>query len=132
MNLMNRFYSLLVLLLVGSASLQAQNDPFGNVDIYKYAGSMIMAIQVEDNDEVVLDAVVAAYIGDELRGKGTVGAGTRTNIAFLTIHGDYEAHPQYLLFKVYAHGKVFTYKPNPAINFEEYYEEKFALQTRRL
>ena len=68
-----RIYSMLVLLLVGSASLIAQDttDPFPDVDPHKYDNSMIIRGQVRQNGVALgSDAVVAVYCGDEIRGKG--------------------------------------------------------------
>lgn len=71
MRIANRFFSLLALLLVGSASLKAQTgDQFGDVDTYKYQGTMTITAQVKQNGNVVTDAVVAVYLlHDELEAK---------------------------------------------------------------
>ena len=118
MKLTNRIYSLLVLLLVGSTSLWAQdNDPFGNVNEHKYQGSMTITAQVQQNGNVITDAIVAVYCKDELRGKKRVGAGTNPNLAYLTVYGEYTGYDDYLLFKVYTNGQTFICNPNPAITF---------------
>ena len=120
MKLMNRFYSLLALLLVGSASLQAQSDPFpdNNTVEYKYQGSMTGVSQVVMNGAIVTDAVVAVYCEDDFRGKNRIGEDPdNPNLVFLYIHGDYTANKQYLHFKVFTQGKVFTCNPDPAIIF---------------
>ena len=120
MKLMNRFYSLLALLLVGSASLQAQSDPFpdNNTVEYKYQGSMTGVSQVVMNGAVVTDAVVAVYCEDDFRGKNRIGEDPdNPNLVFLYIHGDNTANKQYLHFKVFTQGKVFTCNPDPAIIF---------------
>ena len=117
MKLMNRFYSLLALLLVGSASLQAQSDPFPDISTvaYKYQGTMTCTSQVVMNGEIVTDAVVAAYCGDDFRGKNSTGKDPdHPNHVFLTIYGDYTIEKQYIHFKVYMQGKIFTYNPDPA------------------
>ena len=114
---MNRFYSLLALLLVGSASLQAQSDPFPDhtIPAYKYQGSMQCTSQVVMNGEIVTDAVVAAYCGDDFRGKNSTGEDpSHPNHVYLTIYGDYTIEKQYIHFKVYMQGKIFTCNPDPA------------------
>ena len=120
MKLMDRFYSLLALLLVGSASLQAQSDPFpdNNTVEYKYQGSMTCTSQIVMNGAILTDAVVAVYCEDDLRGKNRIGEDPdNPNLVFLYIHGDYTANKQYLHFKVFTQGKVFTCNPDPAIIF---------------
>ena len=120
MKLMNRFYSLLALLLVGSASLQAQSDPFpdNNTVEYKYQGSMTCTSQIVMNGAILTDAVVAVYCEDDFRGKNRIGEDPdNPNLVFLYIHGDYTANKQYLHFKVFTQGKVFTCNPDPAIIF---------------
>ena len=120
MKLMNRFYSLLALLLVGSASLQAQSDPFpdNNTVEYKYQGSMTCTSQIVMNGAILTDAVVAVYCEDDLRGKNRIGEDPdNPNLVFLYIHGDNTANKQYLHFKVFTQGKVFTCNPDPAIIF---------------
>ena len=120
MKLMNKFYSLLALLLVGSASLQAQDtDPFPDVNFRLYSWNITITAQVVQNNQVVTDALVAVYCGDEIRGKGSVGAGTRPDFVFLTVYGDYQGEYQYMHFKVYTEGKIFTYNPNPPIDWED-------------
>ena len=114
---MKRVYGLLVLLLGGSASLQAQDDPFGNVDTHKYQGNMTITAQVIQNGSELTDAVVAVYCDGELREKGSVGNGTNPKRVYLTVHGEYTGHDDYLYFKVYTGGKTFTYDPDPAITF---------------
>ena len=121
MRITDRFFGLLALLLVGSASLKAQTgDPFGDVDTYKYQGTMTITAQVKQNGNVVTDAVVAVYQEDELRGKKRVGDGTHPELAFLTVYGDYTGSPQYLRFKVYTNGMTFECNPNPSITYEFY------------
>ena len=117
MKLMNRFYSLLALLLVGSASLQAQSDPFPDraTPARKYQGSMTCTSQVVMNGEIVTDAVVAAYCGDDFRGKNSTGKDPgHPNHVCLTIYGDHTITKQNIHFKVYMQGKIFTFNPDPA------------------
>ena len=117
MTLVNRFYSLLALLLAGSAGLQAQSDPFPDrtIPARKYQGSMTCTSQVVMNGEIVTDAVVAAYCGDDFRGKNFAGEDPgHPSHVYLTIYGDYTSYKQYLHFKVFTQGKVFTCNPDPA------------------
>ena len=124
MKLMNRFYSLLALLLVGSASLQAQDtDPFPDFNFRLYSSNVVLTAQVKQNNEVVTDALVAVFCGNEIRGKKRVGEGTDPNVLYMMVYGDYQAEYQYLHFKVYTGGKIFTYNPNPAIDWEDYYNK---------
>ena len=119
-----RIYSMLVLLFVGSASLMAQDDdPFGDFDYHKWAGSMTMAAQVRQNGVTITDGIVTAFVDDEMRAKKFIGAGTNPDIAFLTIHGDYNNEHQYLQFKVYTNGHLYTFDPTPAIDFEDYWKK---------
>ena len=116
-----RVFSLLALLALGGAGIQAQDDPFGEVNIHKYYGSMTITSQVMMSGNVVTDAVVAVYCENELREKKSVGYGTNPNLVFLTVHGDYTGSYQYLYFKVFTDGHIFTYHPDPAIDFDVYY-----------
>ncbi len=54
---------LLALLVLGSANLMAQSNPFPDKSIpaFKYQGSMTITAQVVKNGEVVTDADVAVY-----------------------------------------------------------------------
>ena len=118
MKLMNRFYSLLVLLLVGSASLQAQGgDPFGDFNPRDYKNNMTINAQVQQNGAVVTNALIAVYCENELRGKANVGNGTDPQLAYLSVYGNSTGSDQYLYFKVYTGGVTFTCNPDPAIVF---------------
>lgn len=113
-----KIVSLLALLFMGGASLMAQDtDPFPDVKIGKYQGSMTITAQVRQNGEIVTDAVVAVFCESELRGKGSVGNGTNPDLAFLTVYGDNTTYDQYLYFKVYTDGHIFTCNPNPAMKY---------------
>ena len=92
-------------------------DPFGDVNIYKYQGNMTITAQVQQNGNVVTDAIVAVYCEDELRGKERVGSGTNPNLSYLTVFGEYTGHYDYLHFKVYTNGMTYTVTPSPAIPF---------------
>ena len=121
MKLINRFYSLLALLFVGSASLQAQSDPFPELNFRLYQLNISLTAQVIQYGNVVEDALVAAFCGDEIRGKKNVGDGTQPDILYMPVYGDYKGEYQYLHFKVYTGGKVFTYHPEPALDWEDCY-----------
>ena len=118
MKLMDRFYSLLALLLVGSASLQAQGgDPFGDFNPRDYQNYMTINAQVQQNGAVVTNALIAVYCENELRGKANVGDGTDPQLAYLSVYGNSTGSDQYLYFKVYTGGVTFTCNPDPAIVF---------------
>ena len=117
MKLSFKIYSLLALLLVGSASLLAQDDPFPEVKFRLYQGNMTITAQVVQNGQVVTDAIVAVYCGETIRGKNTVGSGTNPQLVYLTVYGNTTIEEQQLYFKVYTGGIVFTYTPSPVIIF---------------
>ena len=114
----NHFYGLLALLFVGSASAWAEgDDPFGNLNPRLYQGNMTITGQVVQNGVIVTDALVAAYCEDVLRGKEAVGTGTPTDRVFLSVFGNNTGYRQYLYFKVYTGGHIYTYHPDPAIEW---------------
>ena len=125
---------MLVLLLVGSASLIAQDttDPFPDVDPHKYDNSMIIRGQVRQNGVALgSDAVVAVYCGDEIRGKGQPFSDENhihTNFIQFLVHGDGDTNGDPLVFKVYTGGKIMevdqglTYQNNAQIgSYDDYY-----------
>lgn len=119
MKLVLRFCSLLALLLLGSASLQAQNnDPFPKVNFRRYQGNMTITAKVVQYGQAVTDAVVAVYCEETIRGKETVGAGTNPNLAYLTVYGNKTGAKQQLYFKIYTSGSTLTYNPSTAITFK--------------
>jgi hypothetical protein len=98
---------MLVLLLVGSASLMAQaDDPFPEVNMNKYPDNMTFFGQVLLDGQVQPDGtVVAVYCGDELRGKGIVKKqGKHEHCAKFVIYGETKGDP--LHFKVCTGGRV--------------------------
>ena len=117
MKLKKRIYSLLALLLVGSASLQAQDDPFGDFNFRLYQSNMIITAQVVQNGNIVTSAVVAAYCGDELRGKSNVGNDpSNPNLVYMQVYANSTGtHNQFLHFKVFTGGHVYTFNPDPAM-----------------
>ena len=119
MKLSLKIYSLLaLLLLVGSASLLAQTDPFPKVSFRRYQGNMTITAQVVQNGQAVTDAIVAVYCGETIRGKETVGSGTNPKLAYLTVYGNNTVEEQQLHFKVYTGGIIFTYAPSTAVIFK--------------
>jgi len=110
-----RVFSLLALFALGGAGILAQDDPFPAV-INRYPGNMNVIARVEKSGEVVTSAIVAVYCGNELRGKEHVGSGTNPNLVYLSINGN-SSQEQYLYFKVYTSGVVFTYSPDTKLNF---------------
>lgn len=120
MKLSKRIYGLLALLLAGSASLQAQDDPFpdNSIPSHQYQGNMRITAKVVQNGIAVTNAVVAVYCGNEFRGKKSVGTDNdHPNLVYLLAYGDYTGSDQYLYFKVYTGGQTFTYNPDPAITY---------------
>lgn len=117
----SKLFSLLALLILGSARLAAQtNDPFPAVDKNKYANSMIITGQVRKNGGVLTkddNVVVAVYQGDELRGKDVLfDTGSYNDLFMIMVYGD--TNDELLSFKVYAEGSILeadqqlTYKIN--------------------
>ena len=113
-----RIFSLLALLALGGAGIQAQDDPFPAANINRFSGNMTIVAQVEKKGEVVTDAIVAAYSGTDLRGKERVGAGTNPNIAYLSVGGNNTQEQLY--FKVYTSGVIFTYIPDSPLIFRNH------------
>ncbi len=119
MKTMNRIYSLLVLLLVGSTSALADgDDPFGDYNPSAYQGNMIITGKVVMNETVITDALVAVYCEDVLRGKQAVGTGSPTDYVFLQVYGNNTGAKQNLYFKVYTGGHIYTYRPDPEIEWK--------------
>ncbi len=112
-----KFHGLTALLILGSANLWATDrDPFPDADYHKYQGSMIMINQVVRNGIALDDAVIAVYCDDELRGKDHVGNGAvYPDRAYTTVCGDYTGDDQYLYFKVYTDGVIYSYYPDPPL-----------------
>ena len=99
-------FSLLVLLLMGSASMIAQGDEFGEVPEGKYSNTMNITGYARLGD-VILDeaSIVAVFCGDEVRGKcSPVDDGSYSNILYLDIYGDNNGDK--LIFKVLTEGRV--------------------------
>ena len=116
MRMIRRLYSLLALLLVGSAGLRAQSsDPFPDVESHKYENNMIIRGQVRQNGVALgSDAVVAVYCGDEIRGKGRPFSDkNHTNIFQFVVHGDGNTNGDPLIFKVYTGGKIIEVDQGP-------------------
>lgn len=102
------FLTLALLLTVGAGflptPLMAQtDDPFGEVDKYKYPDNMTIYAQVKMNGEILGDGtVVAVYHGDELRGKDTpFDLGDYTGILIIDVWGSSSTKGDALHFKVY-------------------------------
>jgi len=119
MKTVNRFQGLLVLLVMGSANLLGQNSYFPSTRplAAKYYDNMPITAQVMQNGEVVMDAEVGVYCGDDFRGANKVGNGTHPNLVFLTSFGDWSEYPQHLHFRVYKDGHIFTYVPDTPLEY---------------
>ncbi len=114
----HRIHSMLVLLLMGSASLMAQStDDFGEVISSKYQNNMIITAHVcmsklvngkwtAVSDEVLgKETVVAAFCGDELRGKSKPADYNDKyfDLLVMTVYGN---NKDKLHFKVLTDGRV--------------------------
>ncbi|MBO4800368.1 MAG: hypothetical protein J5545_00630 [Bacteroidaceae bacterium] len=87
------------------SSLRAQTaDPFPAVNPHDYYGNMMLTVQVKASDQVIKDVSIAAFVGDEIRGKGAPKDPARPGIAYLTIYGNTSGET--LTFKVAAKGFV--------------------------
>ena len=108
MDMRRRIYSLLALLVWGSASLMAQtDDPFPAVNYNKYQDNMTFFGQVRMGGKIQPDGtIVAAYCGDEIRGKGTVlpKQGRHEHCVRFVICGEKKGAP--LHFKVFTNGRI--------------------------
>ncbi len=98
----------LLLLLLGSASLMAQDDPFGwaSFNPYQWPSSMTLTCHVRLGGEVLgEEAILAAYCGNELRGIDRPwDDGKYQDIVYLDIYGEYRGDK--IHFKVYTGGRV--------------------------
>ena len=107
---------LLALLFMGSASTYAEDvDPFPDVKARDYQGYMPLTAQVISDGKVVTNAIVAVYCDDVLRGKNRVG---ENSSVYLSVYGNNTGMEQYLTFKVFTGGYIFTCNPEPAITLE--------------
>lgn len=97
---------LLTLLVLGSANLRAQtNDPFPDINPHDFYGNMMLSVQVVASGQVIDGGVtIAAFVGDEIRGKGTPSDSAHPGVAYLTVYGDHSG--DVLTFKVAAKGIV--------------------------
>ena len=119
MKLSKRIFGLLALLFLGSASALADGeDPFGDFNPRLYQGNMTITGKVVMNETVITDALVAVYCEDVLRGKKAVGTGTPTDYVFLQAYGNNTGAKQNLYFKVYTGGHIYTYHPDPEIEWK--------------
>lgn len=119
MKLSKRIFGLLALLFLGSASALADSeDPFGDFNSRLYQGNMTITGKVVMNETVITDALVAVYCEDVLRGKKAVGTGTPSDYVFLQVYGNNTGAKQNLYFKVYTGGHIYTYHPDPEIEWK--------------
>ena len=119
MKLSKRIFGLLALLFLGSASALADSeDPFGDFNPRLYQGNMTITGKVVMNETVITDALVAVYCEDVLRGKKNVGTGTPSDYVFLQVYGNNTGAKQNLYFKVYTGGHIYTYHPDPEIEWK--------------
>ena len=117
----HKLFSMLALALLTSASLTAQDtDPFPEVNTNQYSLTMTVTGYVR-LDEVKLTKddgiVVAAYHGDEIRGKATLedfNNGKYKDLLMMTVYG--ETAGESLYFKVYRGG--YFYKVDQNLTFQ--------------
>ena len=115
MKISHRLYSLLALLLMGSASLMAQtNDPFPDVPYRDYYGNMLLTAKAVMNGEVLTgNVVIAIYCDDQIRGKGSPTDESRPGVTYLTVYGDYS--PDHFHCKVAVDGKIIEVDPGDLV-----------------
>lgn len=99
--ILKRIQTVLALLLVGSASMLADDlfpgSPGTKYQMYKmFVGKVLL-----NGEELTSEAVVAAYAGDELRGKKSPDD---ENMVWLQLWGDDHVVP--IHFKVYTGGRI--------------------------
>ena len=100
---LKRMQTILALLLVGGASMLAQegSDPFPEVNAGNWQGNMILVGKVMLNGVALTEeAVVAAYYNDEIRGKKRPN---NEGILNMKVHGGTTVP---LHFKVYTGGRI--------------------------
>ena len=99
-----KFQALLALLFVGSASMLADgDDPFPDVPFPRWQGNMTLTAKVILNGvELDENTIVAAYDGDQIRGKQAIND---NKVLYMVIGGDYGEYPP-LHFKVYTGGRI--------------------------
>lgn len=106
--IISRLSAIVLALLSGSASLWAVNgDPFPKVNPHAFYGNMSMTVKVMDGSEALQDVTVAAYSGNEIRGKASPGNSKRPGVAYLTVYGDHTGEE--LSFKVFVESKGLIY-----------------------
>ena len=81
--------SVLALSVVGGASLMAQvTDVFPEVNPRDYYGNMSISVKAVRNGQTVEDVVIAAYSGEQMRGKGHPTNAKKPGVAYLTVCGN--------------------------------------------
>lgn len=76
-------------LLFWSAGMWANsNDPFPTVNSRSFYGSMNITMRVMMDGEPLQDVIVAAYCGNEIRGKGAPKSAKKPGVIYLTVYGN--------------------------------------------
>lgn len=76
-------------LLFWSVGMWADSaDPFPTVNSRSFYGSMNITMRVMMDGEPMQNVIVAAYCGDEIRGKGTPKSAKKPGVVFLTVYGN--------------------------------------------
>jgi hypothetical protein len=105
----------------------AQDNPFGSYDPYQWGNNMSLTGYVRMNGEILgNETVVAAYCGDELRGKDyPMDDGDKKSILYLDIYGDIKGRKTALqgLYRWACHrgGPGLTFTANGLIGFDDTY-----------
>ena len=106
-----RMLSVLALSVVGSASLMAQvTDVFPEVNPRDYYGNMSMSVKAVRNGQTVEDVVIAAYSGEQMRGKGHPTNAKKPGVVYLTVCGNKTGEE--LHFKVLTKGCLYDVAPD--------------------
>lgn len=76
-------------LLFWSVGMWANSeDPFPTVNSRSFYGSMNITMRVMKDGEPMQNVIVAAYCGDEIRGKGTPKSAKKPGVIYLTVYGN--------------------------------------------
>ncbi len=84
-----------------AAPVSPASRAYSAVDAHAYSGNMTVVAVVSDNDTVLRDCEVGAFVGTECRASSVAN---EKGLLFLTISGDANASSDALVFKVMADG----------------------------
>ena len=83
-----RLACMLALLFWSVGMWADSSDPFPSVNSRSFYGSMNITMRVMMDGEPMQNVVVAAYCGDEIRGKGTPKSANKPGVIYLTVYGN--------------------------------------------